>query len=204
MCFYIKQTHDNRSLEKRFNASVINDDEIETPNNYNAFNYPRTPIICNSNDAVIEYFQWGLVPFWANDESIKKFTLNVKIETLTERPVFKEVVNKRCLVIADGFYEWQWLDVRGKKKQKYLITLPDNELFVFGGLWSQWKDKKTGQMLNTYTIVTTEANELLSEIHNSKKRMPIILTKDNEQAWLDNEPLENFKKMDIELKAVEL
>ncbi|MCX6190192.1 MAG: SOS response-associated peptidase [Bacteroidetes bacterium] len=201
MCFHIKQSKDDVTLENRFHARIERKEVVDATKNYHAFTYPKTPIISNANDGLIQYYNWGLVPFWANDESVKKYNLNAKIETLDEKQSFKTVVKKRCLIIADGFYEWKWLDAKGKERQKYLISLPDNRLFVLGGLWSKWTNKLTGEVQNTYTIVTTEANELMCEIHNSKKRMPVILTEENEKAWLDNEPFEQFKHLEIELIA---
>lgn len=100
------------------------------------------------------------------------------------------MVNSRCLVLADGFFEWQWLDPKGKQKQIYELRLPGNELFTFAGLWSEWVDKTSGEVVHTYTILTTAANELMSTIHNSKKRMPVIVAKDNERDWLEGKDLE--------------
>ena len=150
---------------------------------------------------MIQPFTWGLIPFWSKDNTIQQYTLNAKIETLAEKPSFKHSINKRCLVIADGFYEWQWLDPKGKNKQKYIITLPDNGLFAFGGIWSEWVNKATGEIINTYSIVTTQANELMCEIHNSKKRMPVILTPEFEQAWLGGTNTKEFEQIEIELFA---
>ena len=90
------------------------------------------------------------------------------------------------------------------KKQKYLITLPNDELFAFAGLWSEWVNKETAEVVKTFTIVTTEANGLMSEIHNSKKRMPVILDKETETEWLIGMPLFKFEKPEIELKATEI
>lgn len=108
---------------------------------------------------------------------------------LHEKPSFRNVVNNRCLIVADGFYEWQWLDEKGKQKQKFQLTLPDNELLAFAGIWSEWLDKSTGELINTYSILTTEANELMSKIHNTKKRMPVIVSVDNEQNCLNGQEL---------------
>jgi len=104
-------------------------------------------------------------------------------------------------LLADGFYEWQWLDEKGKQKQKYELTLPDNELFAFAGLYSEWVDKSTGEIINSYTILTTEANELMSKIHNTKKRMPVILSADNEKNWLHGHDL---TMQNEKLKATEI
>lgn len=201
MCFHSKQTKSAIEVENRFNAKIEDISLFQSSNLINAFEFPKTPIITNKNKTIIEHYQWGLIPYWAKNDEIKKFTLNAKIETLTEKPSFKKSVNKRCLVISDGFYEWQWLDSKGKIKQKYEITLPKNELFTFGGIYSEWLDKTTGEIINSYSIVTTQANKLMSKIHNTKKRMPVILTKENEYNWLNNSDLNEFKKIDIELKA---
>jgi len=92
-------------------------------------------------------------------------------------------------VIADSFYEWQWLDEKGKQKQKFELILPNNEPFSFAGLWSEWVNKLTGEVSHTYTILTSEANELMSNIHNSKKRMPLIVCSDYEKDWLGGKKL---------------
>lgn len=118
--------------------------------------------------------------------------LNAKIETLVEKPAFKNVLNQRCLILANGFYEWQWLDAKGKNKIKFEIGIGNDELFAFAGLYSQWIDPDTSEIVPTFTIVTTEANTLMAEIHNIKKRMPVILRPEDEQHWLHQAPVENF------------
>lgn len=188
MCFHSKQSKSAQEVQNRFNAK-IKDEAIFEPAIYNGFQFPKTPVITNNKPNEIQLFNWGLIPFWANDNSIRKNTLNAKMETIHEKPSFRNVVNNRCLIVADGFYEWQWLDEKGKQKQKFQLTLPDNELFAFAGIWSDWLDKTTGELINTYSILTTEANELMSKIHNNKKRMPVIVSADNEQNWLSGQEL---------------
>jgi putative SOS response-associated peptidase YedK len=87
-------------------------------------------------------------------------------------------------VPADGFYEWQWQDSKGKNKQKFFMHLPDEALFSFAGLWNEWQNQVTGEYYHTYTILTTEANELMAKVHNSKKRMPVIISPQTEMDWL--------------------
>jgi len=188
MCFHSKQSKSAQELEHRFKAKFANKGGYE-PSIYNAFQHPQTPVITNKEPDKIQLFNWGLIPHWAQDDSIRKNTLNARIETIHEKPSFRNVVNNKCLILADGFYEWQWLDDKGKSKQKYLLSLPNNELFAFAGLWSEWVDKSTGELIRTYTILTTEANELMSKIHNTKKRMPVILSPENEAEWLTNNKL---------------
>ena len=183
MCFHSKQSLSAKEIEKRFKAKFENIDEFES-SVYNGFQFPKTPIIANNQPGKIQMFNWGLIPFWAKDDSIRKNTLNARIETIHEKPSFRNVTKNRCLILADGFFEWQWLDDKGKTKQKYEVSLPDHEPFTFAGLWSEWVDQSTGEVVNSYTILTTEANELMSRIHNTKKRMPVILSSDFEKEWL--------------------
>lgn len=186
MCFHSKQSKSAQELKLRFKAKFENEEEYQ-PTQYNGFQHPKTPIITNEKNNTIQLYNWGLIPHWANVDSIKKFTLNAKSETIHEKPSFKNAVQNRCIILIDGFYEWKWLDAKGKNKQKYLITLPNNEAFAFAGIYSHWLDKNSGEITKTYTILTTEANELMSEIHNTKKRMPIILSPTNEINWLQGD-----------------
>lgn len=204
MCFFTKQSHDAVALKNKFEAEFETPNEFKTSNYINAFTYPKTPVITNQNGNLIKHYQWGLIPHWAKNKDIRKYTLNAKIETLREKPSFKSSLSNRCLVIVDGFYEWKWLDGKGKNKQKYLITLPDDGLFAFAGLYSAWENRSTGEILNTYTIITTEANELMSKIHNNKKRMPVILNKTEQYNWLNNQNYLDFKHPEIKLKAAVL
>lgn len=201
MCFHSKLSKKAQDIESRFNAKFNNIEQYTARDSINGFSFPKTPVIANRESDVIKYLSWGLIPFWAKDNSIRKYTLNAKIETLHEKPSFRNVIDNRCLIITDGFYEWQWLDPKGKRKQKHLITFPDNQLFTFGGIWSEWVDKETGEIVNSYSIVTTEANAFMAEIHNSKKRMPVILTKENETSWLRGEALNIFKHIKVDLLA---
>jgi putative SOS response-associated peptidase YedK len=189
MCFHSKQSKKAQELQHRFKAKFENEKQFN-PTIYNGFQFPLTPVITNKKPETIQFFQWGLIPFWAKDDSIKKNTLNAKMETIHEKPSFRNVVNNRCLVLANGFYEWQWLDEKGKQKQKYELTLPEDEAFGFAGLWSEWLNKTTGEIIKSYSILTTEANELMSKIHNTKKRMPVIVSINQEQNWLNGHELE--------------
>ncbi|MBS4174548.1 SOS response-associated peptidase [Bacillus sp. FJAT-49736] len=124
------------------------------------------------------FLKWGLVPSWASDPKIGYKMINARAETLTEKPSFKHLLSRRrCLIIADGFYEWKR---EGDGKQPYHIRLKNGEPFSFAGLWDRWE--KNGEKLQTCTIITTEANKLMKPIHD---RMPVILTKETENRWLD-------------------
>jgi putative SOS response-associated peptidase YedK len=201
MCFHSQQSKDAQALEHRFNAEFKNPEHYQ-PGIYNGFSFPKTPVITHLESSKIQMFNWGLLPGWTNDISFRKNTLNAKIETITEKPSFKNYVNNRCLILMDGFFEWQWLDPQGKQKQKYLITLPGNEAFAVAGIWNIWTNKQTGEIIHNYALLTTEANEQMSVIHNSKKRMPMVLTPDEEKLWLDLKPVN--PKRQIELKTIKL
>lgn len=192
MCFHSKQTKLALEVENRFKAKIDNISNFKPQENINGFDFALTPIILDEAPGIITHFNWGIIPSWSQNDDIKKLTLNAKIETLDEKPSFKNSVNKRCLVIANGFYEWQWLDAKGKVKNKYEIGIGNEDLFAFAGIYSQWKDTTTGIIRNTYSIITTEANPLMAEIHNTKKRMPVILKPEDEKRWLEHQPYQDF------------
>jgi len=201
MCYNTKLTKKVSEIESRFKAIFEDVDLYNEQQEINAFTHPKTPIITSLNQNNIHFYQWGLIPNWAKNDSIKKQTLNARIETLNEKPSFRENVTNRCLILANGFYEWQWLDTNGNNKQKYEIGLENENLFAFAGLWSSWFDKTLNDTVHTYTIVTTKAQGIMKEIHNTKQRMPVILNSDNETEWLLNSSLDNFKKVDVKLLA---
>jgi len=123
--------------------------------------------------------RWGLVPFWAKDPAIGNRMINARAETVAEKPAFRAAYRRRrCLVLADGFYEWHR---QGQVKIPYYISLANEHPFAFAGLWEQWRDKEGGDTLQTVTLVTTEANEFLAALHN---RMPVILEPERAQRWL--------------------
>jgi putative SOS response-associated peptidase YedK len=124
--------------------------------------------------------RWGLVPFWSKEGTAAFNTINAKAETVAKSPAYREPwKRRRCLVPADWFYEWKKIDE--KTKQPYAIAMKDGGLFAFAGLWDSWKDKASGQELQTYTILTTDPNELLIPIHN---RMPVILDRKDYERWM--------------------
>lgn len=188
MCFYYsinKKKANSLTSKGVISKSQLN--RIPERTVVNGFEHPAMPIITNTNPSDIELFQWGLVPSTVQSEGeASRFlqsynTLNAKGERLQESKIYSTPAKKqRCLVLASGFFEWHHV---GKQKIPYYISLKDDELFAFAGLWDVWTDTK-GAIHNTYTIITTQANELMAEIHNTKKRMPVILTNEQEQLWL--------------------
>ena len=125
----------------------------------------------------LEMFHWGLIPSWAKDPAIGNKMINARAETVSEKPSYRSAFKKRrCLILADGFYEWQKTD---NGKQPYYIKMQDDSPFAFAGLWEVWQD---GEEIRSSTIITTDANDLMGEIHH---RMPVILHPENYGAWLD-------------------
>lgn len=192
MCKLVKQSSEGVELEERFDAELANSD-YEPSGDIDAYQHSAMPVITSENKSLIQLCHWGLLPAWASDTDLANNTINARIETLHEKPSFKDIVHQRCLVPANGFYEWQWLSKTGAKKQKYLIEKPGKELFAFAGLWSRWHPRNGGESLNTFTIVTVEAEGIMREIHNSKLRMPLVLTPENERNWLNGD---DYKKFD--------
>ncbi len=193
MCYHTKLTAKLPEIESEFEAEFYESELYKPQDAINGFSFALNPIVLDEDRGHIAMANWGLIPFWAKDDKIKKSTLNARIETAAEKPAFRNVVNNRCLVIANAYYEWQWLDSKGKEKQKYIINPSEQEIFGFAGFYSTWKNPDTGQEITSYTIATTDANELMAEIHNNKKRMPIILKKQDRNAWLNGSDLKNFE-----------
>jgi len=147
---------------------------------YNVAPTQHVPVVRLSADGQREWVEarWGLVPAWAKDESIGARMINARGETLTEKPSFRNAVRRRrCLIPADGFYEWRR---EGAGKQPYLIRFSDGRPFAFAGLWEAWR-APGAEPLVSCTIVTTNPNEVVAPLHD---RMPVILPRDLHREWL--------------------
>jgi putative SOS response-associated peptidase YedK len=147
---------------------------------------PTQPVLAIPNDGQnkADFFVWGLIPSWAKDPSIGNRLINARGETLAEKPSFRGSYKyKRCLIIADGFYEWK-KQPGTKTKIPHFIHMQDRQPFAFAGLWDEW-NSPDGSQIRSCTIVTTEPNDFMSPIHN---RMPVILPRDVYAKWLDTTP----------------
>lgn len=147
---------------------------------------PTQPVLAIPNDAKnkADFFIWGLIPSWAKDPSIGNKLINARGETIAEKPSFRGGFKyKRCLILADGFYEWK-THPGAKTKTPYFIHMKDRQPFAFAGLWDEWQSPE-GSSVRTCTIITTEPNELMSSLHN---RMPVILDPKDYDLWLDATP----------------
>ncbi len=143
-----------------------------------------------------EPMRWGLVPSWSKDVSVGNMMINARSETAVEKPVFRKCLERRrCVIPADGFYEWR-KHADGKAKTPMFIHMKDGHAFGFAGLWETWQDPADG-VVNSCTILTTSPNELMAGIHN---RMPVILPREGVLDWLDAQP-RNAMDMVVWLKA---
>ena len=174
-------TTDKDDLQSRF--GYTDDSRVLFKPRYNIAPSQESPVVTVKEDnRVLIMMRWGLIPFWAKEASIGYKMINAKAETVHEKPSFrKSFKDKRCLVLADGFYEWTKTDK--KNKIPFRFVLKTKEPFAFAGLWDAWKTPE-GEMLLTFTIITTNANELMEPIHD---RMPVILHEKDEALWLDPE-----------------
>ena len=154
------------------------------PPNRNVCPTQEVPVIRNDGRLAVDWVRWGLIPHWAKDPKIGARMINARAETLAEKPSFRTPLQRqRCLILADGFYEWQ-AQPGVKTKVPHFIFLQDRHPFAFAGLWDEWHSPDGGS-LRSATIITTEPNELMSGLHN---RMPVILDAADHAEWLDPAP----------------
>lgn len=147
--------------------------------------------VLNTAPPKLVFTHWGLVPFGAEDKKIGCRMINARMETITTKPSFREPFRKhRCIVFADGFFEWKSVD---KSRRPYFIHTKNGEPFAFACLWDRWIDRENGETINSSTIITTDANPLIGEIHN---RMPVILEPDSYKVWLSPDPVPEQKLLD--------
>jgi putative SOS response-associated peptidase YedK len=178
MCGRFTQRHSADAIATEFQLEFVPD----SPPRYNIAPTQLIAAVTQPADATqrqFRVFQWGLVPFWAKDASLGAKLINARSETVAEKPSFRAAFRyRRCLILADGFYEWQRQE---RRKQPYFFHLQDDRPFAFAGLWEHWEGPQ-GEIKETCTILTTEANDLLRPIHN---RMPVMVPPQEYDLWLD-------------------
>lgn len=165
----------------------------------NGFDYLPSPIITAGAPEEFKFFNWGLVPYYMNDKAkamaLRASTLNCISEEMYDKPSFRDAAKngQRCLIPVTGFFEWRWLDEKGKVKIPYYVTFKDQPIMSIAGLYSRWKDKTTDKYYYSYTVLTTQANHLMEYVHNNKKRMPVFIPREYEKDWLNR----NLSKEDV-------
>ena len=187
MCGRFSFSPTAKIIEDRFQITI---EEAFYQPRYNCAPSQNLAVISNVSPGKMSFYRWGLIPFWAKDISIGNRMINAKTESITEKPSFRNPFKKkRCLVLSDGFFEWK----KETKKIPYRITLVDNSLFAMAGIWDTWKSPE-GTFIQSFSIITTNANELMQGIHN---RMPVILKPEDERVWLkeaDTDKLQDLLK----------
>ncbi|HKZ37421.1 MAG TPA: SOS response-associated peptidase [Chryseolinea sp.] len=181
MCGRSSLTKTQKELEERFQANFYSED-LERYNPLPNFNVAPTqlhPVITLQEPTVIHLYRWGLIPFWAKDMKIGAKMINARIETITEKPAFKQAFEKRrCIVPFDGYYEWMKTP---EGKIPYRIHVTNTEIFTVAGLYETWRNPE-GKFIHSFAIITKEADPRIAHLHD---RMPMILLSEQEKLWLD-------------------
>ena len=190
MCFHKSLAVTASELEARYTVNLPDSAHFEPVYHANAWQLPTWPILTHQEPERFQLMHWGMIPPWTKTgedaADLRTRTINARSETIYEKPSFRSAAKagKRCLIPVSGFYEWHTL--KGKKFPFY-ITMTDQKITSVAGLWDEWADPETGELVRTYTLLTGEANPLLAAIHNTKERMPCLLTREAEQLWLNTE-----------------
>jgi putative SOS response-associated peptidase YedK len=178
MCNRYRLTHSKQYLAERFEA----EDEVDVHPRYNIAPTQQVLTVRKEHGEKTRHFttmRWGLIPSWAKDTAMSTRTLNARSETVMKMPAFREsILRKRCLIPADGFYEWQKM---GSVKQPYCFEVGEGEVFALAGLWDEWTNPE-GEVIESCTILTTGPNFLVGDLHD---RMPVIVSSDKYETWLD-------------------
>lgn len=185
MCFHnsmIKKVGDlAMRYERKTDIIHVVRDLINEQYHINAFYFPKCAII--TSDSEIQAFSWCLIPSWTSTvedaQEIRKITLNIRAESIFQKPFSREsIMKRRCLIPSTGYFEWRY---ENGKKTPYFIHLKDEEIFSMAGIYDIWMDKETGSSLITFSLVTTRANPFAAYFQNVKKRMPLILSVEEEK-----------------------
>jgi putative SOS response-associated peptidase YedK len=183
MCYSNSSTSTNVQLAERYKKKIPADIQTGPVFFASGFTFPNWRII--TSDESIKEMKWGLIPHWFNGEDPKEIaamTLNSRVETIAEKASFKTLVDRqRCIIPSTGFFEWKAV---GKEKVPYFIYPSTDTVFSMAGLWDTWVDPSKGIQINSFSMITCEANPLMRAIHNSKFRMPALLSNEQEHDWL--------------------
>lgn len=194
MCYHYSLAKTTLEIANRYGIDIkttgINPDPVYY--HINGFNHNSLPTVYKDHskgDLNMELMQWGLVPAWIKNEeqafNIRSATLNARSETVDSKPGFRAAYSYRpCLIPATGYFEWMHMST---EKIPFFIFVPGMPVFSFAGIWEEWVNEQTGEILRSFSIITCEANALTAKIHNSKKRMPVILDHTREDQWLNKD-----------------
>lgn len=198
MCYHVSQLELFPAMvKKRYGVTRYKEKATKNKKGYhlNGFSHPKILVVANDDPGAVQQMKWGLIPFWVKDgdqaKQMANRTLNAKSETVFDLASFRAAITKRrCIIPVNGFYEWR--HYKGRTYPHYIYP-KDGSLFSLGGIWEEWTDKTTGELVRTFSIVTTPANSVMEVIHNTKKRMPLVLDPVRELDWIS----EGLTKGDI-------
>lgn len=186
MCYTVSIYAKTHAIETAVGATFDDPAEYQPYVHVTGYAHPFLPFVTNKRPTALQMMSWGLIPRWARTEQaaadIRDRTLNARIETLFEKPSFKQAALTRTgLLPVQGFIEWRH---EYKHKDPYLVR-HHNEIFLtLGCIWDEWVNPRTGEVVPSFSIITTPSNTLMSWIHNSRKRMPLIIDAADREAWL--------------------
>jgi len=194
MCFTVNINLVKEELEKRYGVDFLDHEQYRPSYYYHAHSLPLLPVV--TSDRIL-LMQWGLIPSWTSSTSqaqtMRRSTFNARAESISEKPAFAESFeSRRCILPVSGFYEWQH---HAAIKIPWYIYASDNSILSLGCIWSEWTDKESGVVYRTFSIVTTEANNLLSVIHNSARRMPLVIAREDVDNWISGNQMTCEKLM---------
>jgi putative SOS response-associated peptidase YedK len=189
MCYHTSLAADAPALEARFDAVVPPSAGFTPAYHINAYAFPPYPILTHQEPGQFKAIRWGLIPHWvkskADADKLRAQTINARSETIYEKPAYRQAAKRaqRCIIPVTGFFEWH---TDGKQKYPFYLST-DQPITSIAGLWDEWADPDTGEVLTTFSLLTTDANPLLAAVHNEKKRMPCVLTPEAEKSWLHDD-----------------
>lgn len=187
MCYHTSLNVKQAALETRYKAEMAEGKRWDPLIHANAYAVPVWPLLTAQQPDALTMHIWGMIPGWVKTvddaKKLRTMTINCRYETMYEKPSFRGAAGagRRCLIPVSGFFEWH---TQGKQKYPFYIHPQKEEIVSIAGLWDEWADPATGEVHYTYTMLTQPANELMAKIHNSKKRMPCLLTRAQEREYL--------------------
>jgi putative SOS response-associated peptidase YedK len=186
VCYTVSIFAQTHAIETDTGALFEHPEDYEPYYHVSGFAHPRLPLITNADSDTLQLCSWGLIPRWTKDDEgakkIQAMTLNARRETVFEKPSFRDaIVKRRALLPVNGFVEWHH---EGTIKQPHYVRMRSATLFTLGCVWEDWTHPESGEFHRTFSIVTTDANLLMSHVHNAKQRMPVVILPNEREQWL--------------------
>jgi putative SOS response-associated peptidase YedK len=207
MCYHLSIHSSKQKIANQFQLTFSPEKKEKIRYHINAFDFPEVDLVLQDKPEQLSSAYWGLIPSFAKTEAeaaqLKANTINAKGETLFVRASFKEsILSRKCVVFVDGFFEWQ---KEGKRKLPHYIFSNDKQPLALAGISNTWRNPETSEIINTFSIITKEANALMAQIHNTKQRMPAILEHDQINNWLsttEKNKINDFLKPNVHSNLV--